>query len=96
MSRISNISAIEQVLEMIEGYDENAEHNHAGMQFIQGVILGLGMGDVITMEQETELRERLYDVYDYHKEENKLGLTYTQNVTTNLKNHTMVLQQPLY
>lgn len=44
MSRMSNISAIEQVLEMIEGYDENAEHNHAGMKFIQGVILGLSMG----------------------------------------------------
>ena len=56
MSRMSNISAIEHVLEMIEGYDENAEHNHAGMKFIQGVILGLSMSDVITMEQSSELR----------------------------------------
>lgn len=71
MSRISNISAIEQVLEMIDGYDRNEEHNPAGMRFIQGVILGLGMGDVITMEQETELRERMYDIYKFHKEENK-------------------------
>lgn len=67
MSRMSSISAIEKVLEMIEGYDTNAEHNRAGMQFIQGVILGLGMGDVITMEQSSELRERLYDVYKFHK-----------------------------
>ncbi|AZS06503.1 hypothetical protein [Enterococcus phage Nonaheksakonda] len=71
MSRMSNISAIEQVLEMIKGYDENAEHNPAGMKFIQGVILGLGMGDVITMEQTSELRERLHDVYKFHKEETK-------------------------
>lgn len=71
MSRISNISAIEQVLEMIDGYDRNEEHNPAGMRFIQGVILGLGMGDVITMEQETELRERMYDIYKFHKEEIK-------------------------
>lgn len=71
MSRLSNISAIEQVLEMIEGYDENAEHNPAGMRFIQGVILGLGMGDVITMEQSSELRERMHDIYKFHKEENK-------------------------
>lgn len=71
MSRISNISAIEKVLEMIDGYDRNEEHNPASMKFIQGVILGLGMGDVITMEQETELRERLYDIYKFHKEENK-------------------------
>ena len=71
MSRMSNISAIEHVLEMIEGYDENAEHNPAGMRHIQGVILGLGMGDVITMEQGSELRERLHDVYDIHKEEAK-------------------------
>lgn len=71
MSRMSNISAIEQVLEMIEGYDENAEHNPTGMKFIQGVILGLGMGDVITMEQTSELRERLHDVYKFHKEETK-------------------------
>lgn len=71
MSRISNISAIEKVLEMIDGYDRNEEHNPAGMRFIQGVILGLGMGDVITMEQETELRERLYDIYKFHKEEAK-------------------------
>jgi hypothetical protein len=56
---------------MIEGYDENAEHNHAGMKFIQGVILGLSMGDVITMEQSSELRERLHDVYKLHKEETK-------------------------
>lgn len=47
------------------------EHNPAGMRFIQGVILGLGMGDVITMEQESELRERMYDIYKFHKEENK-------------------------
>lgn len=71
MSRMSNISAIEQVLEMIDGYDRNEEHNPAGMRFIQGVILGLGMGDVITMEQETELRERMYDIYKFHKEEAK-------------------------
>lgn len=71
MSRISNISAIEQVLEMIDGYDRNEEHNPAGMRFIQGVILGLGMGDVITMEQASELRERMYDIYKFHKEENK-------------------------
>lgn len=71
MSRMSNISAIERVLEMIDGYDRNEEHNPAGMRFIQGVILGLGMGDVITMEQETELRERMYDIYKFHKEENK-------------------------
>lgn len=71
MTRISNISAIEQVLEMIEGYDENAEHNHASMKFIQGVILGLSIGDVITMEQSSELRERLHDVYTFHKEEAK-------------------------
>ncbi|AHB79759.1 hypothetical protein CF83_gp58 [Enterococcus phage IME_EF3] len=71
MSRISNISAIEQVLVMIDGYDRNEEHNPARMRFIQGVILGLGMGDVITMEQETELRERMYDIYKFHKEENK-------------------------
>lgn len=71
MSRISNISAIEQVLEMIEGYDENEEHNPAGMRFIQGVILGLGMGDVITVEQQTELRERMHDIYKFHKEEAK-------------------------
>lgn len=71
MSRMSNISAIEKVLEMIEGYDENAEHNPRGMQFIQGVILGLGMGDVITLEQEAELRERMYDIYRFHKEEAK-------------------------
>lgn len=71
MSRISNISAIEKVLELIDGYDRNEEHNPSGMQFIQGVILGLGMGDVITMEQETELRERMYDIYKFHKEENK-------------------------
>lgn len=71
MSRMSNISAIEHVLEMIEGYDENAEHNHAGMKFIQGVILGLSMSDVITMEQASELRERLHDVYKFHKEETK-------------------------
>lgn len=71
MSRISNISAIERVLEMIDGYDRNEEHNQAGMRFIQGVILGLGMGDVITMEQETELRERMYDIYKFHKEEIK-------------------------
>lgn len=50
---MSNISAIEKVLEMIDGYDTNEEHNPAGMRFIQGVILGLGMGDVITMEQES-------------------------------------------
>ena len=68
MSRISNISAIEQVLEMIDGYDRNEEHNPAGMRFIQGVILGLGMGDIITMEQASELRERLHDVYNFHKE----------------------------
>ena len=71
MSRMSNISAIEQVLEMIEGYDDNAEHNPAGTKFIQGVILGLGMGDVVTMEQASELRERLHDVYKFHKEETK-------------------------
>lgn len=71
MSRISNISAIEHVLEMIECYDKNEEHNPASMRHIQGVILGLSMGDVITMEQSTELRERLHDVYDYHKEEAK-------------------------
>lgn len=71
MSRMSNISAIEHVLEMIEGYDENAEHNHAGMKFIQGVILGLSMSDVITMEQSSELHERLHDVYKFHKEETK-------------------------
>lgn len=71
MSRMSNISAIEQVLEMIEGYDENAEHDPASMRHIQGVILGLSMGDVITMEQSSELRERMYDIYKFHKEENK-------------------------
>lgn len=71
MSRISNISAIEQVLEMIENYDENEEHDPAGMRFIQGVILGLGMGDVITMEQSSELRERMHDIYKFHKEEAK-------------------------
>lgn len=71
MNSISNISAIEKVLEMIDGYDTNEEHNPAGMRFIQGVILGLRMGDVITMEQESELRERMYDIYKFHKEENK-------------------------
>lgn len=71
MSRISNISAIEQVLEMIDGYDRNEEHDPAGMRFIQGVILGLGMGDVITMEQSSELRERMHDIYKFHKEEAK-------------------------
>lgn len=73
MSRINNISAIEKVLEMIDGYDTNGEHNAASMRFIQGVILGLGMGDVITMEQESELRERLRDVYKFHKEEANEG-----------------------
>lgn len=68
---MSNISVIEKVLEMIDGYDTNEEHNPAGMRFIQGVILGLGMGDVISMEQESELRERLHDVYKFHKEEAK-------------------------
>lgn len=62
-----------KVLEMIDGYDRNEEHNPAGMRFIQGVILGLGMGDVITMEQETELRERMYDIYKFHKEETNEG-----------------------
>ncbi|UIE13717.1 hypothetical protein [Enterococcus phage EFap02] len=71
MSRINNISAIENVLEMIDGYDTNGEHNPAGMRFIQGVILGLGMGDLITMEQESELRARMYDIYNFHKEANK-------------------------
>ncbi len=71
MSRMSNISAIEHVLEMIECYDENAEHNPADMRHIQGIILGLRMGDVITMEQSSELRERLHDVYKFHKEEAK-------------------------
>lgn len=71
MSRMSRMSAIEQVLEMIEGYDENAEHDPASMRHIQGVILGLSMGDVITMEQSSELRERMYDIYKFHKEENK-------------------------
>lgn len=71
MNSISTISAIEQVLEMIEGYDENAEHDPASMRHIQGVILGLSMGDVITMEQSSELRERLHDVYKFHKEEAK-------------------------
>lgn len=71
MNSMSTISAIEQVLEMIEGYDENAEHDPASMRHIQGVILGLSMGDVITMEQSSELRERLHDVYKFHKEEAK-------------------------
>ena len=56
---------------MIEGYDENAEHNQACMKFIQGVILGISMCDVITMEQSNELRQRMYDVYKFHKEETK-------------------------
>ncbi|WZK93631.1 hypothetical protein [Enterococcus phage EnP] len=68
---MSNISAIEHVLEMIECYDENEEHDPASMRHIQGVILGLGMGDVITREQASELRERLHDVYKFHKGENK-------------------------
>jgi hypothetical protein len=50
------------------------------------------MGDVITMEQASELRERLHDVYKFHKEEAKWELTCTQNVTMNLKSHTMGLQ----
>jgi hypothetical protein len=29
------------------------------------------MSDVITMEQSSELRERLHDVYKFHKEETK-------------------------
>ncbi|MGV2809915.1 hypothetical protein [Enterococcus faecalis] len=68
---MSNISAIDSVLDMIEGYDESKEHNPVRMQFIKGVIFGLRMGDVITREQSAELRERMYDIYRFHKEEKK-------------------------
>lgn len=71
MSKMSKVSAIEKVLEMIQGYDDNAEHNPRLMHHIQGVILGISMCDVLDMEEVNELRQRMYDVYDYHKEEAK-------------------------
>lgn len=68
MSKMTKVSAIEKVLEMIQGYDDNAEHNPRLMQFIQGVILGISLCDVIDMEEANELRQRTYDVYEIHKE----------------------------
>lgn len=68
MSKMSKVSAIEKVLEMIQGYDDNAEHNPRLMHHIQGVILGISMCDVIDMEEANELRQRTYDVYEIHKE----------------------------
>lgn len=55
---------------MIQGYDDNAEHNPNLMHHIQGVIIGIHLCDVINMEQTNELREPMYDVYDIHKNDN--------------------------